>query len=303
MTASYEQALLTRARELASQALELGEGIAATILGGARTAGLDPAAYAPLAGAALALGADQVTVYRALGPAHPSDIAFLAAVADAEDDARDLFAAASKLAEQVTAALDTARDDLEDALADLAAAQAAEDADAAADAAAEAAARAAAARVRIQVCERALTVLAELDRRLRHAIARLQAAPAALGETYESVYDLIRAGGLMPFDGRWLTGDDSPPPGPAAPTAPRRLATVTVLAALPGYLARHGWTRKGTWRGAHVWQLGSLARILVPPPGRADSGELAAAAVHVIARHEGRDPRAVLRDLTAGAAR
>jgi hypothetical protein len=299
MNASYEQALLTRARELAGQALELGEGIAATILGGARTAGLDPASYAPLAGAALALGADQVTVYRALGPAHPSDVAFLAAVADAEDDARDLFAAAGKLAEQVTAALDAARDDLEDALAGLAAAQAAEDEDAAADAAA----RAAAARVRIQVCERALTVLAELDRRLRHAIARLQAAPAALGETYESVYDLIRAGGLMPFDGRWLTGDDSPAPGPAAPMAPRRLATVTVLAAIPGYLARHGWTHKGTWRGAHVWQLGSLARILVPPPGRADSGELAAAAVHVIARHEGRAPRDVLRDLTAGAAR
>jgi hypothetical protein len=297
MTASYEQALLTRARELAGQALELGDGIAATILGGARAAGLDPAAYAPLTGAALALGADRVIVYRATGPAHPSDVAFLAAVADAEDDARDLFAAASKLADQVTTALDTAHEDLEDALADLAAAQAAEDE----GAAAAAAARAAAARVRIQVCERALAILAELDRRLRHAIARLQAAPAALGETYESVYDLIRAGGLMPFDGRWLTGDDGPAPGQAAPAAPRRLATVTVLAALPGYLARHGWTRKGTWNGAQVWQLRNLARILVPPPGLADSGELAAAAIHVIAKHEGRSPAEVLRDLTGGA--
>jgi hypothetical protein len=299
MTASYEQGLLARARELAGQALELGDGIAATVLGGARTAGLDPAAYAPLTGAALALGADQVVVYRATGPAHPSDVAFLAAVADAEDDARDLFAAAGKLADQVTAALDAAHDDLDDALADLAAAQAAEDDDAAADATA----RAAAARVRIQACERALAVLAELDRRLRYAIARLQAAPAALGETYEAAYDLIRAGGLMPFDGRWLTGEDGPAPGPAAPVVPRRLATVTALAALPGYLARHGWTLAGTWRGARVWQLGNLARILVPPPGLADSGELAAAAVHVIAKHEGRQPAEVLRDLTAGAAR
>jgi hypothetical protein len=295
MTASYE---LARARELADQALELGEGIAATILGGARTAGLDPASYAPLTGAALALGVGRVTVYRAAGPAHPSDVAFLAAVADAEDDARDLFAAARKLADQVAAGLDIANDGLLEALADMGEALAAEDEDAATDAAG----RADAARAQIQACDRALVVLAELDRRLRHAIARLQAAPAALGETYESVYDLIRAGGLMPFAGRWLTGDDGPAPGLAAPPPPRRLATVTVLAALPGYLARHGWTRKGTWNGARVWQFGSLARILVPPPGLADSGELAAAAVHVIARHEGRDPRSVLRDLT-GAAR
>jgi hypothetical protein len=285
---SYELSLLTRARDLAAQALDLGDGIAVSILGGARTAGLDPASYAPLAGAALALGADRVTVYRATGRAHPSDTAFLAAVADAEDDARDIFHVADKLADQVTAALHTARDDLDDAL----------DSDDAG-----AAARAARARARIQTCERALAVLAELDRRLRHAIARLQAVPAALGETYEPVYDHIRAGGRMPFDGRWLTGDDGPAPGPAGPAAPRRLATVTVLAALPGYLARHGWTRQGEWNGAHIWQLGSLARILVPPPGLADSGELAAAAVHATAKHEGRQPADVLRDLTDGTAR
>jgi hypothetical protein len=300
MSAGYEQGLLARARELVDASVELGGSVARLLLGSARTAGLDPAVHAPLTGAALALGADQITVYTA-GPqaghrAHPDDITFLADVADAEDDARDLFHAAGKLADQVTAALDTANDDLEEALAALAAAQAAEDE----DAAAEAAARAADARARIQVCERALAVLAELDRRLRHAIARLQAAPAVLGETYESVYDLIRSGGLMPFDGRWITGDDGAASGLAGTPAPRRGATVRVLAALPGYLARHGWTRKGTWRGAQVWQLGRLARILVPPPGLADSGELAAAAVHVIAKHEGRQPAEVLRDLTGG---
>jgi hypothetical protein len=187
MTASHERALLARARELADATHELGDAIAVTVLGGARTAGLDPAAYAPLTGAALALGADRIAVYRALGPAHRNDVAFLSAVADAEDDARDLFHAVGSLVEQVTAALNEAHEDLDDE---------------------DATARAADARERIRACEHALEVLAELDRRLRHAIARLQATPAALGETYQAVYDLIRADGRMPLDGRWITGEE-----------------------------------------------------------------------------------------------
>jgi hypothetical protein len=62
---------------------------------------------------------------------------------------------------------------------------------------------------------------------------------------------------------------------------------VRVLAALPGYLARHGWAHQGTWRHAHVWRLNSDLAVLVPPLGLADSGQ----------------PADVLRDLTAGAAR
>lgn len=210
MTASYEQGLLTHAGELADAMTELGGSVARLLLGSARTAGLDPAVHAPLTGAALALGADQITVYTA-GPqaghrAHPDDITFLADVADAEDDARDLLTAAGKLAEQVTTALDTAHGDLDDALADLAAARAARDKDAAEDAAE----RAADARTRIGACDRALALLAEVDRRLRHAIARLQAVPTVLGETYESVYGLIRAGGRMPYEGRWITGEAPP---------------------------------------------------------------------------------------------
>ncbi len=192
-TPAYEASLLARARELADAAADLGDGIAAVILGGARTAGLDPAAYAPLTGAALVLGANRVTVYRATGPAHADDTAFLTGVADAEDDARDLFTAASALAETVTAALDAA-------LAGLDAAKASDDDGATG--------RAAEAHARIQLCEQALAVLAELDRRLRHAIGRLQAVPAMLGETYESVYALIRSGSRMPHEGRWITGED-----------------------------------------------------------------------------------------------
>jgi hypothetical protein len=79
--------------------------------------------------------------------------------------------------------------------------------------------------------------------------------------------------------------------------------TESVLAALPGYLARQGWTREADRRGAQVWRLRDLARVLVPPPGFDDSGELAAIAVCAIARTERRRPRDVLRAMTAGAAR
>jgi hypothetical protein len=287
MTA-YEASLLARARDLADEAAELGDAVAVTILGGARAAGLDPAAYAPLTGAALALGADRVTVYRAGAPACPTDAAFLAAVADAEDDARDLLAAAGALAETVTAALDAALADADDA-AD--AAEAAEDDKDAGDAAERAA-----------LCEEALGVLGELDTRLRHAIARLQAVPVVLGETYESVYALIRSGGRMPLEGRWVTGDDRAVTWPAVPAMTGR-RTGPVLAALPGYLAGHGWTREPDRRGAQVWRLRDLARVLVPPPGFEDSGDLAAIAVCAIARTERRRPRDVLRAVTAGAGR
>jgi hypothetical protein len=287
--AANERSLITRARDVAGQARELGADLTG-ILGGARHAGLDPDAYRPLVGAAITLGSSRLSVYAAgralpaLTAAElPSDVAFLSCLADAEDDATELLTSASVLAKKATAALDAALELAEDG---------------------ETSADRAIGRERAAACEEAIGILAELDQRLRYAIGRIQAVPEALGETYESVYNLIRAGGLMPFDGRWLTGEaDGLAPGPAGTPAPRRLATVTVLAALPGYLARHGWTRNGTWNGAHVWQLRNLARILVPPPGLADSGELAAAAVHVIARHEGRQPAEVLRDLTTGAAR
>jgi hypothetical protein len=110
-TVAHETSLLAQARELAGAAAELGGSIAAVLLGGARAAGLDPAAYAPLTGAALALGAGQLTVYSATGTAYPDDRHFLADVCDAEDDARDLLYAATTLAGKVTAALAALEDD------------------------------------------------------------------------------------------------------------------------------------------------------------------------------------------------
>jgi hypothetical protein len=195
--ATPEQTLAGEARDLVGEAGELGCSIARLLLGSARAAGLDPAMHAPLTGAALILGASQITVYTAEGQAHPDDICFLADVSDAEDDARDLLTATRDLARKTGAARDAALADLEDAHDD-------------------AAPRAAAAG-RLDLCQRTFAVLTELERRLQHAITRLQAVPVVLGETYESVYSLIRAGGLMPTEGRWITGED-----PAWPSARRR---------------------------------------------------------------------------------
>jgi hypothetical protein len=59
---------------------------------------------------------------------------------------------------------------------------------------------------RIGICEEIIRTLRELAQRLRYALARLRAVASDLGETYEAVYNLIRRGGALPHDGRWVTG-------------------------------------------------------------------------------------------------
>jgi hypothetical protein len=199
-TATAEQTLAGEARDLTDEAAELGCSIARLLLGSARAAGLDPAVHAPLTGAALILGASQITVYTAEGQAHPDDICFLADVSDAEDDTRDLLTATHDLARKTAAVRDAAVADLEDAQDDAAWAAAA---------------------ARLDLCQRTLAVLTELERRLQHAIARLQAVPVVLGETYEAIYSLIRSGGLMPTEGRWITGEDPALPSARRPSAAR----------------------------------------------------------------------------------
>ncbi|MGI5155849.1 hypothetical protein [Microbispora sp. CA-102843] len=56
-------------------------------------------------------------------------------------------------------------------------------------------------------CTTALEVLAGVPRRLRAAAGRVAATPAALGETYAEVYRLVAAGRVLPYNGRWLTGE------------------------------------------------------------------------------------------------
>lgn len=58
-------------------------------------------------------------------------------------------------------------------------------------------------------CETALDVLTGLPSKLRAARAKVESAPAQLGETYEAVYALLSQGHVMPHDGRWMTGEES----------------------------------------------------------------------------------------------
>ena len=59
-------------------------------------------------------------------------------------------------------------------------------------------------------CDTALEVLAPLPQRLRTARSRLMSAPAELGETYQAVYALLAEGRVMPYDGRWIAGEEIP---------------------------------------------------------------------------------------------
>jgi hypothetical protein len=86
------------------------------------------------------------------------------------------------------------------------------------------------AEARVGMCEAAIEVLEPLTARLRHALARIGAVPADLGETYESVYTLIRRGGTMPHQGRWITGDPDMTTQTIATTGERILAAYASIA-------------------------------------------------------------------------
>jgi hypothetical protein len=193
-------------------------------------AGLDPTALAGLVGAAAALGASGVATYTAgdgWTGTHTDERHFLAHVASIEDDLDDRIHAVTRLGRDAATALDAASEDLDEARGQLAAARrqlaaaqalptsrpcdGCHSARAAAIAAAQAAIRTAEERVRecqarTQICAEVIAAAGALLRRLQYARARIRAVPADLGETYESVYDLLRRGGVLPYDGRWLTG-------------------------------------------------------------------------------------------------
>lgn len=67
---------------------------------------------------------------------------------------------------------------------------------------------------------------------------------------------------------------------------------------LTGYLASRGWQRDGTYRGANVWRLESVGKLLVPERlDYDDDGELVADAVRRLAEFEERPAREVVRDI------
>ncbi len=196
----YERQLLARARELADLG-ELAEEVTG-MLGGARRAGLDPDALGALVGTAAALCAAGITVYAAgkgTGTRYAGEREFLGDLADAEDDIAERLKAAGRLHDQAVTALDSALDALE-------AARAMHTKEKCDGCHGQKAAAIAAAEARVGLCEDAIEILVPLEARLRHALARIRAVPSDLGETYESVYSLIRCGGVMPYEGRWIEG-------------------------------------------------------------------------------------------------
>jgi hypothetical protein len=200
MISDSERRLVARAEEL-DDTSELAETVTA-ILGGGRAAGLDPDALSGLTGAALALGADSLTVYaagtrRGRADRFGDEGAFITAVSDAEDDIDEQLRAVAHLRTEVSAAVAAAE-------AALAAAYAMPSRTP--DEAAARQAAITAATERVGNCEYVLDVLDVLTARLCRALARIRAVPEDVGEVYESVYRLLRRGGLMPHEGGWLTG-------------------------------------------------------------------------------------------------
>jgi hypothetical protein len=213
MSADGERQLLRRARDLAD--LEELAAAAVVILGAARSSGLEPEALGGLVGAAVALGAGSLAIYTAGGDGvrYDNETAYLMHVAGAETETAERHTAADKLHDRVVSALDAALDDLDSAREALAAAQAMPTGDpcdgchsAKAAAIASAQAAIADAETRVRYCEGATEILDLITPRLRYALQRIRALPGDLGETYESVYHLIRRGGRMPYEGRWIDG-------------------------------------------------------------------------------------------------
>jgi hypothetical protein len=213
MSAEYERQLLARARRL----LDLSDIRHDTLscLGAARHAGLDPETLAGLVGCAAALGATSIDTYAAgdgWTGRHANERDFLTHVASVEDDIEERLGDAARLGRETGTALDAGREDLRTARAHLDAARALPAGHPRRDAAitaAEALIRECG--IRIGICEDIDQALTVLRQRLERARARLRAVPADLGETYESVYNLIRRGGHMPHEGRWITGETPVP--------------------------------------------------------------------------------------------
>jgi hypothetical protein len=232
MSADYERRLLARACELADLSDPRNNTLAC--LGAARHAGLDPEALTGLVGCAAALGASGTATYTAgegWTGRHPDERHFLAHIHSIEDDLDEPIHAVIRLGKQASAPLDTARQDLEAAREKLAAARrqlaaahamllrqpcdGCHDARAATIVAAQAAVHETEDLVReceisTGICQDITRAAGVLVEQLRHAQARIRAIPHDLGETYESVYNLIRRGGVLPHDGRWLTGTGTP---------------------------------------------------------------------------------------------
>lgn len=163
-------------------------------------AGVNPDATAGLIGAAAVLTSGECgpQLWAQADPC-PSDSALLAGAAELEGAVAELLKYASDMARDCRRAL---------AAAGAAAARAAAALDAATTDAARGAAESAlaAARAEIADCEAALEIIDDAGRRLAHAANCLRKVPDDLAGTYETPYQHVRDGGMLPHDGEFLTG-------------------------------------------------------------------------------------------------
>jgi hypothetical protein len=203
----YEESLLTRA-EVLEDTSDLVQAITG-VLAGAQAAGVDPAAVTSLQGAARALDPGASTSYdagtkdeRRPGSGYRSDVEFLEAVSQAEDDVRDRLQEVEQLQEAIVTAMDAAQ-----AALDAAHAMPVKDDCDGCHGAREAAILAALSRIR--PCEAAAEILDPVAKRLSAALARLHRVPEDLGEVYQLVYEFIRKGGKLPAYGRWINGEQA----------------------------------------------------------------------------------------------
>jgi hypothetical protein len=200
MSADTERALLARAEDLADTD-DLAEAVTG-ILGRARGNRLDPDALSAVTGAALALGADSVTVYRAEGEPYGLDTDYAEAVDDAEDEIAARAAEVADARDEAGDACQAAHDALEEARDDLAEARdmpvdrpctgCHDDRREAIDDAKEAIADA---RDRIGCAKAAIAALDDAAEKLQRALTCIRRAVPDLGEfTNRSLSTWTRAG-------------------------------------------------------------------------------------------------------------
>jgi hypothetical protein len=177
---------------LAEQFADLS-GLAATCVEcfcGARCAGCDVKAITPVAKAAVTLGAT-LKALAADMPPHRSETAYL--------DGVDEIRVAIRLRGQQNAELaDQAVDQAELAARAMRAALKARPPDYAAY---QMALR------QYQDAVAAYDICVETDDRLRRAYEQLATARPVFGETYEGTERFVAKGGVMPYEGRWVTGE------------------------------------------------------------------------------------------------
>jgi hypothetical protein len=223
MDCPVERRLVEQARELADMTDITGNTLAC--LGGARNAGLDPAATRGLVHAALTLGATELDVFTAGGhrQRHKTARLFLSHLASVEDDLDERLGLVRRHHRRAVDAADSAEADLADwrreldrAGRQLQAARAMgmlDPCDGCHHRRANAIARAEEAietahlaimrcRKRVAMCRAVIGACVFLNDVLRQARVFIRRVPAQHSGTYQAVYDLLRAGGRMPLRGR-----------------------------------------------------------------------------------------------------